>query len=626
MFASRLTRLVRRCLAVAALTVLIVFPFTTQSPAATNVLTIQANSNRTPGGTLENGVLTLHLELRQADWYPESDAGPRMRVYAFAEVGSPPQVPGPLIRIPQGTEIRVTLRNLLPAVAVVHGMHQHPGEASDVVKVPASQVAELRFSAGVPGTYQYWASAGGELNGGRPYREDSQLAGAFIVDPPGTVSPDRVFVIGLWRSQVDVVLSQDVPVINGKSWPYTERLSYAAGEPVRWRWINASDSVHPLHLHGSYYRVDSEGDGERDKIFDATQQRIVVTHGMRPGTTMLTSWTPLAGRWIFHCHLVAHFLPEMTASNALVAQPQRIHEHGSNHMAGLVLGITVTGKRPAVTSHGRTRKLRLLVRERPARDGLPAGFGYQFDESRKSVSQHLTAPGPPLVLERGRPVEITIVNQLHEPTAVHWHGIELESYYDGVIGWGTDGRKITPAIKPGGSFRVRFTPPRAGTFIYHAHLNDEVQLGGGLYGPLIVLEPGVQFDTANDHIFVVSRGGADEVKAPRLLNGSANDPATLYWHRGQRNRLRLIDITANNPALFSLKGPKGLVQWRAVAKDGADLPASQAVMQDSQQSLWSGETYDFEFEPQEPGSLLLEVGSNPTAVRPWKIVQRIEVQ
>jgi len=85
-------------------------------------------------------------------------------------------------------------------------------------------------------------------------------------------------------------------------------------------------------------------------------------------------------------------------------------------------------------------------------------------------------------------------------------------------------------------------------------------------------------------------------------------------------------FTANNPALFSLKGPIGLIQWRAIAKDGADLRASQAVMQDSQQSLWSGETYDFEYEPQEPGSLQLEVGSNPTAARPWKIVQRIEVR
>jgi FtsP/CotA-like multicopper oxidase with cupredoxin domain len=592
-----------------------------------NLPVIEANSNRTAGGKLESGVLTLHLELRPGEWYPEAETGPCLRkVYAFGEEGKAPQVPGPLIRVPQGTEIHITLHNLLPAVAVVHGMHQHPGEANDVVKVSPGEVRELRFSAGMPGTYQYWASAGGKLNGGRPYREDSQLAGALIVDPPGSVEADRVFVIGLWRSQSDVVLSQDVPVINGKSWPYTERLTYAAGEPVRWRWINASDSVHPLHLHGSYYRVESEGDGERDTLFDDAQRRMVVTHGMRPGTTMSTLWIPVAGRWVFHCHLVAHFLPEMSVANSLVAQPERIHVHGSNHMAGLVLGITVTGKRREIASHGRTRKLRLLIRERPAHNGLPAGFGYQVEELRKASSAEVTAPGTPLILERERPVEITVVNQLHEPTAVHWHGMELKSYYDGVVGWGADGRKITPAIEPGGSFQVRFTPPRAGTFIYHAHMNDEVQLGSGLYGALVVVEPGAKFDAANDHIFIVSRGGPDEMTAPRLLNGSAEDPPPLYWHKGQRNRLRLIDITANNPATFSLMGSGGLVQWRAVAKDGADLPARQAVMQESRQFLFSGETYDFEYEPQEIGSLQLEVGANPSAARQWKIVQRIEVR
>jgi FtsP/CotA-like multicopper oxidase with cupredoxin domain len=445
------------------------------------------------------------------------------------------------------------------------------------------------------------------------------------VDPPGNVATDRVFVIGLWRSQSNNVLSQDVPVTNGKSWPYTERLTYAAGEPVRWRWINVSDSVHPMHLHGSYYRVDSTGDGERDQVFEPDQQQMVVTHVLLPGTSMSTFWTPLAGRWIFHCHLVAHFLPEMSMSNALAAQPERLHEHGANHMAGLVMGITVTGQRAAVVSHGRRRKLRLLVRERPAGDGVPAGYSYQIEESHKLIPENVSNSGPPLILERGRPVEITVVNQLHQSTAVHWHGMELESYYDGVAGWGMQGASVTPSIEPGGSFRVRFTPPRAGTFIYHTHMNDEVQLAGGLNGPLIVLDPGARFDPDTDQILLLSRGGPDEVNSPRLLNGSP-DPPTLHWRKGQRYRLRLIDINPNNPGVFSLLGPPGLLQWRAVAKDGADLPTAQALIKDSMQPVFAGETYDFEFQAQESGSLRLEIANVPAAVTLWKIVQRIEVE
>ena len=171
------------------------------------------------------------------------------------EEGKELQIPGPLIRVPEGTEIRVTLRNLLAVVAVVHGLHQHPGDAKAVVEVPPQESRELHFTAGVAGTYQYYASAGPDLgDSGRPFRKDSQLAGAFVVDPPGKATPDRIFVLGIWRSGSDVAalrgqvptLPHIIPVINGKSWPYTERLTYAAGEPVRWRWINASDGGHPM--------------------------------------------------------------------------------------------------------------------------------------------------------------------------------------------------------------------------------------------------------------------------------------------------------------------------------------------------------------------------------------------
>jgi FtsP/CotA-like multicopper oxidase with cupredoxin domain len=63
------------------------------------------------------------------------------------------------------------------------------------------------------------------------------------------------------------------------------------------------------------------------------------------------------------------------------------------------------------------------------------------------------------VLKRGEPVEITLVNNLPEATAIHWHGMELDSYYDGVHGFGGMGLRVTPLVEPGDSFVVRFTPP-----------------------------------------------------------------------------------------------------------------------------------------------------------------------
>ena len=629
MFTEAISRTVLNSLTLAALAFVPVFESPVQLEPAPTPSRIQANSNLSPAGKLENGTLTIHLELRQGDWFPEADIGPSMKVYAFSEEGKALQVPGPLIRVPEGTEIHVTLHNLLGDTAVMHGLHQHPGDAEVVLEVPPQQTREMRFTAGAAGTYQYYASAGGELgDAGRPIREDSQLAGAFVIDPPGEVAPDRIFVLGIWRSGSEAAalrhevptLPHMIPVINGKSWPYTEHLTYPAGVPVHWRWINASDGGHPMHMHGSYFRVGSTGDGESDHVFAPEQQRTAATHRFSTGGTMTMDWTPPPGHWLFHCHFVPHISPATTLANALA--DKFIMEHNGSHMAGMVLGITVPGDRPAVASHGRTRKIRLWVRERSASEGLPAGFGYQVQEGHRLSPEKVTAPGPLLVLERGQRVEITIMNQLHESTTVHWHGMELESYYDGVAGWGARGNEVTPAIEPGRSFRARFTPPRAGTFMYHTHLNDEVQLPAGLYGPLIVLEPGTPFDPSHDCVVMLSRGGPGPIEGPMLLNGSTAPP-TLHWEIGQRYRLRLINIVAFDGGTFSLRGTEGQVQWRAIAKDGADLPPEQAVMQESRLLILPGEIYDFEYQPTVAGSLQLEVSNG---ILKTKVTQQIQVQ
>ncbi len=65
-----------------------------------------------------------------------------------------------------------------------------------------------------------------------------------------------------------------------------------------------------------------------------------------------------------------------------------------------------------------------------------------------------------------------MINRSHEPTQVHWHGLEIESYFDGVAGVGGYPNRLTPAILPNDSFEMRITPPRAGSFMYHTHVND----------------------------------------------------------------------------------------------------------------------------------------------------------
>ncbi len=116
---------------------------------------VAANDNRSPAGALRNGVLTLHLELGVGQWHPEGEDGGAFTVYAFGETGRSLQNPGPLIRVPQGTEIHATLHNALPVAATVHGLHERPGDPKDALRLEPGATREVRFKPGAQGAYYY---------------------------------------------------------------------------------------------------------------------------------------------------------------------------------------------------------------------------------------------------------------------------------------------------------------------------------------------------------------------------------------------------------------------------------------------------------------------------------------
>ena len=562
---------------------------------------IAANTNQHAAGILSEGGLTVELEIREGAFYPEDESGPSLQVFAFGERGQQLQIPGPLIRVPQDTRIHVTIHNLIGRDVLIHGMHSRPGKNDDTFEVSSGATRDVTFTTGAPGAYYYWATAGGDTLGGRPYKEDSQLHGAFIVDPPGTVVPDRVFVIGTWRDRHLAQESFDVPVINGKSWPYTERLEYALGGEVRWVWLNPSGNVHPMHMHGSYFQVLSMGDAEHSDPLPPSQIRDVSTNFMAVGGTMTTLWKPeRTGRWIFHCHILTHVSPETSAFHHEDMHGGGQHTDPLNHMSGLVIGITIVARNGTPVQHKQPkaeRTLQLLI----AKDkSNPKKYTYSVLEPGHAT-QTGGGPGPTMVLTRNQPVTIHITNQLDEATSVHWHGIELESYYDGVPGWGGDGPRVTPMIMPGKSFDAVFAPPRAGTFIYHTHMSDMSQLSSGLYGALIVVPEGTKFQPESDKVFVLSRNGKRK-DGELLLNGSTA-PASLELHAGVRYRLRFIDILANNSIVINAVQDGKSVEWIPIAKDGADFGSVQSVATPASFTIAPGETYDFAFTPEKSGEI-----------------------
>lgn len=609
----------RRLLFYLALVFILAAVVNAQSPAPDE---IYANQNRTPAGKLVNGVLTIHLEIREGTWHAEAEDGPPLYVQAFAEAGQAASIPGPLLRMPVGTTVDVTIDNKLKKPATVFGFNTRPGDLKAGIEIPPGESRKTSFLAGAAGTYYYWARTVSPEKD-EPYLQDAQLNGAFIVDGPGAVVPDRVLVLNLMFTRADAIHKVVETVsINGKSYPFTEPLEYTEGETIRWRVINPSTSEHPMHLHGSFYQVMSMGDSESDTLYPENERESVVTQNLLDGHTMMMEWKPEhEGQWLFHCHFNSHisveervpiFIPsELPDKNA----PQHaalhdMHEHQDatmpmKDMAGLVLVIHVRpkpGTAPYVEAAA-VHKIDLVI-EPEAGGGTTPTFSCSVREGKKIVASENTM-GPPIIVTRGEPTEINVVNHLHRPTSIHWHGLELDSYYDGVVGGGTATR-VTPAIAPGASFIARFTPTRAGTFIYHTHFADEDQLIGGIYGPLIALEPGEKYDPEHDKVLVV---GARETGffPKRLTLDGAEQPSPMVLNRGVKYRLRVINIAPDLVASIRLGTKEHPATWRALAKDGATLPPSLAKQSDATLHIDSGEVYDFEFQPETAGELAFEV-------------------
>lgn len=187
------------------------------------------------------------------------------------------------------------------------------------------------------------------------------------------------------------------------------------------------------------------------------------------------------------------------------------------------------------------------------------------------------SPGPLLRMPQGELTKINVTNDLQQPLTVHWHGLRIDNSMDGVPA-------LTQApIQPGGEFLYEYTPPDAGTFWYHSHVNTAEQVGRGLYGPIIVEEkesPPVD----RDMVWVLDDWRLDKqaqiigdfdnprdlARAGRLgntvtINGKI--PQSFSVQAGERIRLRLIN--AANARIFALRfqGHRTVV----IARDGQPL-------------------------------------------------------
>lgn len=229
-------------------------------------------------------------------------------------------------------------------------------------------------------------------------------------------------------------------------------------------------------------------------------------------------------------------------------------------------------------------------------------------------------PGPTIRVTEGDLLRITLKNELHQPTSIHWHGLHVPNDMDGVPPFTQN------AVYPGASFTYEFLANHAGTFMYHshAHENSVEQIDKGLYGLFIIDPQNTRNQPTFDREFTMVLGGwqvsdsgvHDNIAGmPHGMNGMTDGtsvpgmvhdynywtvngksfPDTERWNVkvGDRVRVRIVNISnASHP--MHLHGH----DFRIIAEDGhpvANPPILNTI------DVAPGKTYEIEFIADNPG-------------------------
>src|SRR5271168_2088692 len=163
------------------------------------------------------------------------------------------------------------------------------------------------------------------------------------------------------------------------------------------------------------------------------------------------------------------------------------------------------------------------------------------------------SPGPTIEVVEGDRVRMFVTNRLAESTSIHWHGQRLPSGMDGVSGLSQ------PAIKPGQTFVYEFSAQRAGTFMYHPHADETVQMAMGMMGSWVTHHKDPKLMPVDrDYVFLLNAydisPGSYTPKVSTMLDfnvwtfNSRAFPGTapMVARLGERVRIRVGNLTMTN--------------------------------------------------------------------------------
>ncbi len=209
---------------------------------------------------------------------------------------------------------------------------------------------------------------------------------------------------------------------------------------------------------------------------------------------------------------------------------------------------------PVVTLNGWTLPWRM-------RNGWKE-FHLVAEPVRRQIAPGMTAhlwgyngqsPGPTIECVEGDKLRIFVTNKLPEHTSIHWHGILLPNGMDGV------GGLTQPQIPVGKTFVYEFEMKKSGTFMYHSHADEMVQLAMGLMGFFVVHPKNPNFMRVDrDFVFLINAFDIDPgAYTPRVMTmldfnlwcwNSRVFPGidSFVVRKGDRVRIRMGNLTMTN--------------------------------------------------------------------------------
>jgi len=186
------------------------------------------------------------------------------------------------------------------------------------------------------------------------------------------------------------------------------------------------------------------------------------------------------------------------------------------------------------------------------------------------------SPGPTIEAVEGDRVRIFVTNKLPEVTTVHWHGVLLPSGMDGVSGL------TQPPIPVGKTWMYEFVLQRSGTFMYHPHADEMVQMAMGMMGLFIVhpKDPR-QYRVDRDYGFILNAYDIEPGSATPRVNTMLDFNLWTWNSRafpgidpfvartGERVRIRVGNLTMTNHPVH-MHGP----HFEVTGTDGGWVPKS----------------------------------------------------